>query len=80
MPQRTGHEIVGKLVRTAMERGCRLADLSQEEFSAAHPSLDARVYEVLGPQAAVRAFVSYGSTAPAEVARQVEAWQRKLGI
>ena len=80
VPQRTGHEIVGKLVRTALERGCRLADLSQEEFSAAHPSLDARVYEVLGPQAAVRAFVSYGSTAPGEVAKQVEAWQRKLGL
>ncbi len=80
VPQRTGHEIVGKLVKTALERGCRLSDLKQEEFTAAHPSLDARVYDVLGPEAAVRAFVSYVSTAPAEVARQVEAWKRKLAL
>jgi argininosuccinate lyase len=80
VPQRTGHEIVGKLVRAALDRGCRLSDLSTEEFAAAHPALDGRVLEVLGPRPAVEAFVSYGSTAPAEVARQVEQWKKKLGL
>jgi argininosuccinate lyase len=80
VPQRTGHEIVGKLVRTAIDRGCRLSDLSPEEFQAAHPALDGRVQEMLGPRNAVEAFVSYGSTAPAEVARQVEQWKQKLGL
>jgi argininosuccinate lyase len=78
VPQRTGHEIVGKLVRTALERGCRLSDLSPAEFAGAHPSLDARVFDVLGPEKSVAAFVSYGSTAPAEVAKQVEYWKQKL--
>ncbi len=78
VPQRTGHEIVGKLVRTALERDCRLADLSQAEFTAAHPVLDSRVYDSLGAANAVAAFVSYGSTAPAEVAKQVAWWKQKL--
>jgi len=80
VPQRTGHEIVGKLVRTALERGCRLADLSVDEFAAAHAALDARVFDVLGASNAVAAFVSYGSTAPTEVAKQVEYWKTKLAM
>jgi argininosuccinate lyase len=80
VPQRTGHEIVGKLVRLALDRDCRLADLSQAEFTAAHPCLDANVFSILGPQQAVEAFVSYGSTAPREVAKQVAHWQEKLGL
>jgi argininosuccinate lyase len=78
VPQRTGHEIVGKLVRTALDRDCRLADLSQAEFQAAHPCCDARVYDLLGADKAVAAFVSYGSTAPAEVDRQIGYWKTKL--
>ncbi len=78
VPQRTGHEIVGKLVRIALERDCRLADLSQAEFTAAHPVLDSRVYDSLGAANAVAAFVSYGSTAPAEVAKQTAYWKQKL--
>jgi argininosuccinate lyase len=78
VPQRTGHEIVGKLVRTAMDRGCRLSDLAKEEFLAAHPTLDGRVFDFLGPEKSVAAFVSYGSTAPAEVAKQVAYWKAKL--
>lgn len=78
VPQRTGHEIVGKLVKTALERDCRLADLSQAEFTAAHPVLDQRVYQSLGAANAVAAFQSYGSTAPAEVAKQIAHWKQKL--
>ena len=32
LPQRTAHGLVGRLVRKAMERGVRLADLSLDEF------------------------------------------------
>ncbi len=78
VPQRTAHHLVGRLVKTARDRGCRLADLPLEEFTAAHPGLDRRVYDVLGVERSVAAFVSYGSTAPAEVAQQIERWRRKL--
>jgi argininosuccinate lyase len=78
IPQRTAHHISGGLVHTAMERGVRLSDLSLAEFRAAHADLDEGVFEVLGVHKAVRAMVSYGSTAPAEVHSQIERWKRIL--
>ncbi len=80
IPQRTAHGLVGRLVRKAMERGCRLADLSLEEYQAEHPSLTADLYNVLGVERAVEAFVSYGSTAAHEVRKQIEAWEHRLGL
>jgi argininosuccinate lyase len=80
VPQRTAHEVVGKLVAEAIRRGVPLAELKPDDFRAAHSSLGDDVYRVLGSRQAVEAFVSYGSTAPAEVACQVDAWRKKLGI
>ncbi len=76
--QRTAHEIVGKLVRKALDRGVRLADLETAELQAVDARLDTTLRDVLGPQQAVAAFVSYGSTAPAQVAAQVARWKKKL--
>jgi argininosuccinate lyase len=78
VPQRTAHGLVGRLVRKALDRGVRLADLSVEEFREAHPVLDERVYEVLGPKKAVAAMQSFGSTGPACVKEQVRGWQNRL--
>lgn len=78
IPQRTAHELVGRLVRLAMDRRVRLADLSLADFQAAHPALDRSVFDVLGVDKAVAAFVSYGSTAPAEVDRQLGLWRNRL--
>jgi argininosuccinate lyase len=78
VPQRTAHEIVGRLVRLAMDRGVRLADLKLDEFRAAHAELDESIYEILSPEQAVAAFVSYGSTAPDEVEKQIAQWKERL--
>jgi len=78
LPQRTAHEAVGKLVRKALDRGVPLAGLSLDELREAEESLDEAVYQVLGAEAAVRAFVSFGSTAPAEVEKQLEMWRERL--
>ena len=80
VPQRTGHEIVGHLVGLAEKRGGRLADLTPEDFHAAHPKLGAAVKDSLGVVNAVNAFKSYGSTAPAQVAHQLSDWKTRLGI
>jgi argininosuccinate lyase len=77
-PQRTAHEIVGKLVRKAMDRGARLEDLTADEMKQVDPSLDADLKSVLGVENAVSQFVSYGSTAPSQVHEQVEAWKKRL--
>ena len=78
VPQRTAHHIVGRLVRTALDRGVRLADLTLEEFRAAHAELDESVYAVLGPERAVAAMQSYGSTGPEQVKQQVARWKEIL--
>ena len=79
VPQRSAHEIIGKLVGVAMKQNVPLAGLPLAEFQAAHPMLDEKVFEVLGVEQAVRAFVSYGSTAPEQVAQQVAQWRARLG-
>ena len=79
VPQRTGHEVVGRLVSLCEARRCRLADLPLDDLRAACPSIEEDVTESLGVANAVKAFRSYGSTAPAEVDRQLEAWRGRLG-
>jgi len=78
VPLRTAHDLVGRLVRLALDRGVPLAELSLDDFQQAHAALDESVYDVLGAERAVAAFVSYGSTAPAEVQRQIERWKELL--
>jgi len=77
-PQRTAHEIVGKLVRKAMGRDVRLADLTLAELKEVDPALDESVKAAIGVENAIARFVSYGSTAPKEVERQVKAWEERL--
>jgi argininosuccinate lyase len=78
VPQRTAHEIIGRLVAGAMKRGVPLAELPLADFQAAHSALDKRVYEVLGAASAVEAFTSYGSTGPEQVQHQLGIWQKRL--
>jgi argininosuccinate lyase len=81
VPQRTAHAVIGKLVGLCESRGLkRLADLTDADLAAAHPALDPGARDVLGVANAVKAFRSYGSTAPDEVARQLEHWTTTLGI
>ena len=78
VPQRTAHEIIGKLVGSAMKRGVPLAGLPVEEFAAAHSSLDESVFELLGARRAIEAFSSYGSTSPEQVAHQLAQWRDRI--
>ncbi|MCG8449587.1 MAG: argininosuccinate lyase [Pirellulales bacterium] len=80
VPQRSAHETIGKLVGKAMKQDLPLAKLPLAEFQAAHAKLDEKVFEVLGVEKAVQAFTSYGSTAPEQVAQQVAAWRKRLGL
>ena len=80
IPQRTAHGIIGSLVASAMKKGVPLAELPLDEFQAASPSLDEKVYDILGVERAIEAFSSYGSTAPTEVAKQVGIWRERLDV
>jgi argininosuccinate lyase len=78
VPMRAAHEAVGGLVRRCEERRCRLADLPAEAFEAVRPGLGDEAAKVLGVANALAAFRSYGSTAPAEVGRQLAGWEERL--
>ena len=78
MPMRSAHEAVGKLVRSCEQKGCTLAQLPQEAFEEIHAGLSRGVYNILGVSRALEAFKSFGSTAPALVAKQVTLWQDRL--
>ena len=78
IPQRTAHGLVGQLVKTATARGIRLDELSDADLRQAHPNLNGEVRKVLGVRVAVAAFVSYGSTAPHQVAHQISLWEQRL--
>jgi argininosuccinate lyase len=80
VPQRTAHGVVGQLVRRALDQGVTLSQLPVADFRGADARLNEDVYKVLGTQAALQAFQSYGSTAPGEVRKQVSLWQERLGI
>jgi argininosuccinate lyase len=79
IPQRTAHEVIGKLVAECDRLGLKkLADLSDSQLVQAHPELGPNVRSMLGVRNAVMAFRSHGSTAPEEVKKQTNEWQQRL--
>jgi argininosuccinate lyase len=81
IPQRTAHEVIGRLVASCERRGLKcLADLSDTELRETHPKLGPEVRSILGVKNSIRAFQSYGSTAPSEVEKQLEQWRKRLGL
>jgi argininosuccinate lyase len=81
VPQRTAHEVIGRLVSQCEHRGLkRLADLSDAELAEAHPKLSPQARSLLGAENAIKAFRSYGSTAPPEVSKQLDLWKSRLRV
>ena len=77
---RDAHEVVGRAVRLAGERGCDLADLTLEELRAFDARIDADVYALLTPEGSAAARDLLGGTAPAQVlARIAEAREHLAG-
>lgn len=78
VPQRTAHHVVGEIVRHASLDGRGLGDLSLEELRGFSAVIASDVTACLRANEVVRAFRGVGSTSPAEVARQTEAWRKRL--
>ncbi|HLW64448.1 MAG TPA: argininosuccinate lyase [Gemmataceae bacterium] len=78
MPMRSAHEAVGKLVQKCEHKRCRLADLPAADYETLQAGLSKEVYSVLGVANALKAFRSYGSTAPPEVEKQLARWRGQL--
>jgi argininosuccinate lyase len=80
VPFRESHGVVAGLVRTAVDSGRVLSDLSAEELREASEHLEhAEVAEVLARQSWLESKASEGGTALDRVREQLEAARRELG-
>ena len=77
LPFREGHEIVGKVVRYALERGVTLEQLGLEELRRFSDRFDTDVHDALTVEASLRARAVTGGTAP-EAVRRALAHAREL--
>ncbi len=72
VPFRVAHELAGACVRLAEERGCELADLSDDDFAGIDQRLTPAVREVLTAEGSVASRDARGGTAPDRVVEQLE--------
>jgi argininosuccinate lyase len=79
VPFRESHGIVAGLVRTALEQGVALSDLSPEQLAEHSPVLDGGFYEVLRNRAWLESKVSEGGTSLDRVREQLERARAALG-
>ncbi|HTN11982.1 MAG TPA: argininosuccinate lyase, partial [Acetobacteraceae bacterium] len=78
LPFRTAHHVTGRLVARAEALGVDLAGLSLDEMQAVEPGITAEVFGVLTVAASVASRISYGGTAPRNVAAQAARWLEAL--
>ncbi len=78
LPFREAHEVVGKIVRKALQGNKTLKDLSLNELKKFSPCIDAEVYKVLGVENCVKHYKGSFSTAPGAVKEKIEWWENTL--
>ena len=78
VPMRSGHEIVGKLVRLCESRKCKLADLTLAELQQASDKIEAGVSDYIGVKNVVARLSSYGSGGRTSVLKQAALWRERL--
>ncbi|MGB3535307.1 MAG: argininosuccinate lyase [Microcoleaceae cyanobacterium] len=62
VPFREAYNLVGKVVRTCLQQGKLLKDLSLEQWQQLHPAFETDIYEAIAPRQVVAARNSYGGT------------------
>ena len=72
VPFRTTHEVVGRLVRIAEERGVPLSELGLKEFTRESPMFSEDVFDVFDWEASVEARLAHGGTALESIDSQLD--------
>lgn len=72
MPFREAHEVVGKLVLTAIQQNMFLLDLKMEDYKQASNLFETDIYEVLQPKTVVARRNSAGGTGFTQVKKALE--------
>lgn len=78
VPFRDAHEVVGRAVRYATDRGKDLAELELTELQQFSDQIGADVYDVLTLEGSVAARAHVGGTAPEQVRAQVALARQRL--
>ncbi len=78
MPFRQAHEVVGRAVRRALDRGCGLKDISLPEFRELSQLIGEDVYEALTLESSVGRRTSFGGTAPSNVRKRIAALKKLM--
>jgi len=78
IPFREAHEITGKIVAYAEEKGCKLWELSLEELRRFCEDIGEEVYEWLTVEGSVARRQSLGGTAPERVREAISAAKHQL--
>jgi argininosuccinate lyase len=74
LPFRSAHHVTGRLVALAEAKGVDLDGLSLADMQSVEAGITENVFSVLTVEASVASRVSYGGTAPANVADQAARW------
>jgi argininosuccinate lyase len=72
LPFREAHEVVGRAVRLALERGVRLEALPLDDLRRLSPLFGPDFREAVSVEASLAARTAYGGTAPEAVARALD--------
>ncbi|WP_448534354.1 argininosuccinate lyase [Parathermosynechococcus lividus] len=78
VPFREAYNLVGRVVKTCLEQGKFLKDLTLQEWQALHPAFENDIYERIAPQQVVAARNSYGGTGFAQVRAALEEARQRL--
>ena len=78
LPFRQAHHVTGALVGIAAEKDVPLDGLTLQQMQTVEPKITRDVFKVLTVEASVAARKSLGGTAPANVARAVQAARQRF--
>jgi argininosuccinate lyase len=78
VPFRLAHEITGKAVRLALDRGRELAELPLDELQAIHPAFAEDFFSHLSVESVLAIHDVPGGTAPRHVKQAIEQVQQKI--
>ena len=73
LPFRTAHGVSAHSVRLAIEKNCRLEDLSLEDFKQCSPLIEKDIFDIIPPNACVNARKTDGGPAEEKVKEQISA-------
>ncbi len=78
VPFREAYNLVGKVVKTSLNNGKLLKDLSLDEWKQLHPAFEADIYEAIAPKQVVAARNSYGGTGFEQIRQAIQVAHTQL--